>query len=219
VQDTAAGVAGSQSGISVTPGPFSMLILSGFPSPTTAGVAHTFTVKATDAYGNVVSSYRGTVSFSSSDKQAGLPGQYNFSSGDAGVHTFTATLKTAGSQSLTATDSAHSQIASEAGIVVNAAAATHFRVSAPATATRGVAVSVTVTALDAYGNIAIGYLGAVHFRSSDNKATLPSDYWFTSGDAGVHTFSVIFGSTGTDSLTVTDTGHNSISGNTSIKVS
>jgi hypothetical protein len=218
VQDAAAGVGGSQTGISITPGPLSAIILSGFPTPTTAGVSHTFTVRATDAYGNVVSSYRGTVKFSSSDAQAGLPGQYTFSSGDAGVHTFTATLKTAGTQSLTATDATHTMSASEVGITVNAAAATHFLISAPATAKPGVAVSVTVTALDAYGNVAIGYLGTIHFRSSDKKATLPADYTFTSSDDGSHVFTVIFGSTGSESIVATDLAHTSITGSTNVKV-
>ena len=42
-----------------------------------------------------------TVTFGSSDAQAGLPASYAFTAADAGVHTFTATLKTAGSQSIT----------------------------------------------------------------------------------------------------------------------
>src|SRR5205085_7986336 len=42
--------------------------------------------------------------FTSSDTQAVLPANYTFTAGDNGVHTFSATLKTAGSRSLTATD-------------------------------------------------------------------------------------------------------------------
>ncbi len=45
-------------------------------------------------------------SFSSSDAQAGLPSSYTFTAADAGVHTFSATLKTAGSQSITVKDPA-----------------------------------------------------------------------------------------------------------------
>ncbi len=217
VQDAASYVTGSQTGITVSPGPVSALSLTGFPA-TTAGVAHNFTLKATDAYGNVVTGYRGTVTFSSSDAQAGLPASYTFTAADAGVHSFTATLKTAGTQYLAATDSINALLASETGITVTAAAATHFFVSAPATAKPGVAVSVTVTALDAYGNVAVGYLGTVQFRSSDHKAKLPANYTFTAADAGVHVFTVIFGSTGTDSLTVTDIAHSTITGSASVKV-
>ena len=59
---------------------------------------------ALDPYGNVATAYTGTVSISSSDPQAALPSSYTFVSGDAGVHGFSVTLKTAGTQSITATD-------------------------------------------------------------------------------------------------------------------
>src|SRR5262249_3202854 len=54
--------------------------------------------------------------------------------------------------------------------------------------TAGVPFSVTVTALDADGNVITDYVGVVHFSSSDSLAGLPDDYTFTSDDAGVHTF-------------------------------
>ena len=44
--------------------------------------------------------YRGTVTFTSSDSQAGLPANYSFGAGDDGTHTFSVTLKTAGTQSI-----------------------------------------------------------------------------------------------------------------------
>jgi N-acetylneuraminic acid mutarotase len=74
-------------------------------------------------------------------------------------------------------------------VVVQVGPATHFAVSAPASTTAGSPSSVTVTALDASGHIATGYLGTVHFTSADPYgATLPADYTFTADDAGVHTF-------------------------------
>jgi len=131
-----------------------------------------------------------------------------------------ATLKTAGSQSLTVTDSANPYVTgSQTGIAVTAAAATHLVISAPTSVTHGVAFAVTVTALDAYGNIATGYLGTIHFTSGDHKAVLPSDYTFVAADAGVHTFMVTFNSTGTQTLTATDTHSGSIKGSASVKVS
>ena len=42
-----------------------------------------------DAYGHVVTGYTGTVHFTSSDGQAVLPGDYTFTAGDNGGHTFT----------------------------------------------------------------------------------------------------------------------------------
>src|SRR5262249_60309160 len=139
---------------------------------------------------------------------------------DNGVHTFPATLKTAGSQSLTVTDTATPSITGgQSGITVTAAAATHLVITALANVSIGVAFSVTVTALDAYGNIATGYLGTIHFTSNDNKAILPSNYTFVAADAGVHTFTVTFKSSGTQTLTATDTHTGSIKGSASVKVS
>ena len=50
---------------------------------------------------------------------------------------------------------------------------------------------MTVTALDTYGNTAGGYVGTVHFDSTDTAvgAVAPADYTFVTGDHGVHTFS------------------------------
>src|SRR5262249_8756006 len=129
-------------------------------------------------------------------------------------------LKTAGSQSLTATDTATSSITGgQSGIMVTAAAATHLAISAPANVSIGVAFSVTVTALDAYGNVATGYPGNIHFTSSDHKAILPSDYTFVAADAGVHTFTVTLKSSGTQTLTATDRNTGSIKGSASVRAS
>jgi len=93
------------------------------------------TVDVKDAYGNRVTSYTGAISFSSSDPRAVLPATYRFTSGtglDNGIHTFTngVTLKTAGWQSVTATDTANGSLAgSESGIWVNPAAASVLVVS------------------------------------------------------------------------------------------
>ena len=56
------------------------------------------------------------------------------------------------------------------------------------TAIAGVPFDVTVTLYDAWDNIATGYLGTVHFSSSDPLADLPGAYPFVPGDAGVHAF-------------------------------
>jgi hypothetical protein len=195
---------GTQANYTVNSAAASQLVLSGYPSATTAGTANNFTVTAEDAFGNTATGYTGTVSFSSSDAQASLPAAYTFTAGDAGVHTFSATLKTAGSQSLTASDATAGFSANEAGISVTAAAAAQFLIGAPSTAQAGVAFSLTLTVVDAYGNIVTGYTGTVHFSSSDQQAGLPADYTFGSGDAGVQTFSVTLQTPGTQTITITD---------------
>ena len=78
-----------------TPPVAALFAVTGYPA-TTAGVANTFTVTVRDTIGQVATGYTGTVYFSSSDVQAGLPASYTFTAADAGVHTFTATFRTAG---------------------------------------------------------------------------------------------------------------------------
>jgi hypothetical protein len=168
------------------------LLLSGFPASVTAGTAGTVTVTAQDAAGRTVTGYRGTVHFTSSDGQAVLPADYTFTATDAGAHTFSSgvTLKTAGSQTVTATDTATSSITgSQSGIAVSAAAADHLSLSGPSSVASGTAFALTVAVLDAYNNVVTGYTGTVTFTSSDSAPVLPPDYTFTAADAGTHTFS------------------------------
>ena len=121
---------------------------------------------------------------------------------------FTVTLKTAGSQSITATDTTTSAITGTlSGITVSPAAASQFVISGlSSTATAGVADTFTVTAKDPYGNVATGYAGTVQFTSSDPAASLPANYTFTTTNQGCGmSFSITFDTAGTQSVTVTDT--------------
>jgi hypothetical protein len=211
-------ITGTQSGITVNAIAASTYTVTGFPSPSTAGVAGTFTVTAKDPYGNTATSYRGTVKFSSSDGKATLSNPYTFTASDSGVHTFTngATLKTAGTQSITATDSHNSSITgSQTGITVVAAAASKLSVTGfPTPVTAGTAGTFSVTALDAFGNVATSYGGTVKFSSTDPKAVLPANYTFVSADNGVHTFTngATLKTAGTRAISATDTVKPSITG-------
>jgi ELWxxDGT repeat protein len=60
----------------------------------------------------------------------------------------------------------------------------------PGTITAGAVGSFTVTAKNADGTTNTGYLGTVHFTSSDPQADLPADYTFGLVDGGTHSFSV-----------------------------
>ena len=192
------------------------LAVSGLPSPTVAGVAHNLTVTAKDAYGNTATGYTGKVHFTSTDATATLPADYTFTATDAGVHVFSVTLKTVGTRSVTATDSVSLATGSQNAIVVNSGSAMQLTVSGlPSPYGAGVAHNLTVTAKDPYGNVATGYRGTIHFTSSDAAAILPTDYTFTSGDAGTHTFSVTLKTCGNQSVTATDTATASIAGSQS----
>ncbi len=106
------------------------------------------------------------------------------------------------------------------------ASATAFVLSVPAKVTAGVPFSVTVTAVDPFGQVAVGYAGTVSFNATDPdpRVVLPADYTFTSGDAGVHTFTDTgLGETtlltcGYQTITVTDTADGSITGCATVKV-
>ena len=74
------------------------------PSQVVAGQAFDVTVTAVDAFANTVPGYVGKVGFTSSDPGATLPKAYTFKAGDAGVHTFSLTLATAGTQTITVKD-------------------------------------------------------------------------------------------------------------------
>ena len=127
--DTAnGGITGTQSGIVVNAGPTAQLLVSGYPTPVIAGTSHPFSVTAQDAFGNLTTGYTGTVHFTSSDAAAILPANHTFTSGpgnkDNGVATFNATLNTAGTQSISATDTITASITgTQLGITVNPATA------------------------------------------------------------------------------------------------
>ena len=74
------------------------------PAEVAAGEPFPLTVVAVDAAGHLASTYTGTVHFSSTDFDAGLPDDYRFAPGDAGVATFLVTLQTPGSQQVQVND-------------------------------------------------------------------------------------------------------------------
>jgi hypothetical protein len=194
-------------------------LVAGFPSPVTAGTGGSITVTARDPYGNTALGYRGTVHFTSSDPQATLPADNAFLAADNGVHTFNVTLKTAGIQALTATDTADGSLTGDqSGIVVNAADAVTLDVRGPDSATADTPFDITVTARDPFGNVAIDYRGTVTFTSSDSLATLPADYSYTAADGGVHTFCVTLRTVGLHIITATDTSTGSITGTAIVEV-
>jgi hypothetical protein len=190
------------------------------PLGSKAGKPITITISALDPYGNLDPTYRGTVHFTSSDSKAKLPADYTFTASDAGVHTFTRgfTLKTSGNQFITGTDTVKSTITGQAKIHVKAAGASHYTVTGPSSVVVGIGFQITVTALDAFGNVATTYRGIVHFSSTDPSAGLPFDYQFVGSDQGIHTFTMTLNTIGTQTVTATDTVQSHISGTVTITV-
>ena len=177
-----------------------------------AGTATSVTVTALDQFNNTVTSYTGTVHFTTSDAQATLPANSTLTNGTG---TFSVTLKTVGAQTVTATDTVTSSITGSTGITVSSGAATHFSVTGPGSIVEGTQFSVTVTALDQFNNTATGYAGMVHITSSDAQAALPTNAFLSSGTGS---FLVTLKTTGVQTVTATDTVTSSITGSTSITV-
>ena len=120
-----------------------------------AGSSIQITVSALDSTGGVVPGYTGTVAFASSDISAVLPARFAFSAADKGVHTFSVTLKTAGTQKISVTDVA-AGFQGSVGATVNAAApASILFEQQPLSAVIGSVISpgVRVRVVDAYGNL------------------------------------------------------------------
>ena len=188
------------------------------PASATAGSAFSVTVIANESGGATVGTYRGTIHFTRSDTQAGLPANYTFTSADNGSHTFTnaVTLKTVPSQTVAVNDTADSSKTGQATVTVNPATAATFTVSGyPSPTVAGIIHSFTVTAKDAFGNTATGYSGTVHFTATgDAAALLPADSTLTAGSGTfTATFKTVAG--GTKTLTATDTVTSSITGSQS----
>ena len=199
-------IKGASNTIAVSAGPVTHFGVVA-PATATAGDPIDFTVTALDAFGNVNTSYAGTVAFTSSDTAATLPGNSTLTNG---VKTFSATLKTGGPQTITATDTVTSSITGMSNtIAVDAGPASHFTVTAPTTATAGTSFNFTVTALDSFGNTVTGYSGTVHFSSTDAKATLPADSQLTEGTG---TFSATLKTPGSQKIVATDTANVTITG-------
>jgi hypothetical protein len=216
VADTANAAFSSQAQINVitvVPASFDL-----FASQTaTAGAAQTYVLLALDSIGNVLTGYTGTVHLSSSDAKAVLPADYTFTAADGGIHDFTVTLKTAGTQSVSIADTEHPSVNASVSVAVAAGAVTHFLISAPTSVTQGVGFKITVSAVDDFGNVNAGYRGKVHLSGTDPKVG-PQDFTYSNNDNGNHVFSYTFNTLGLQTLTIVDTTNSSIVGSTTINV-
>ncbi len=160
-------------------------------NPQVANTPFSVTVRALNASNQTVTTYRGTVHFTSDDPQAVLPADYTFTAADNGVHTFTVRLRTAGLHQVIATDVVpFNTITGRALVNVSPANVDHLAVATTAADPQlaGAPFSVTVTAQDAYNNTVTAYTSLVRFASTNPQATLPPAYAFTANDRGVHTF-------------------------------
>jgi sugar lactone lactonase YvrE len=176
--------------LTVTPGAARTLLADGLPPAALAGGSQLVRVALYDNYGNLATGYRGTVTFDTWPGTAALPADYAFTEDDAGRHTFGGvTFYQAGAQVLVVRDAADPSVAGVQLLTVVPGPAAAFTVSAPATVTAGDAFAVTVSARDAYGNLATGYTGTVTLNTTDPQVTTPPTHTFLGADGGTYTFS------------------------------
>src|SRR6266851_4312979 len=193
---TTSSITGSAS-LTVNPAATNHFQVNGFPSPDMAGVAHSFTVKALDAYGNLATGYTGTVAFSSSDSKANLPSQYTFTTSTGGVQTFTGTLMTAGMQSITTTDMSSSSLnGTESGIsVVTPTVTVQASITGPASGVRGQSLSFTLGASESGLHASSVFTFSIQWGDGSSPQTIagptgtPVSHAFTT--SGTYSVSVI----------------------------
>jgi hypothetical protein len=200
--------------LTVTAAKANQLIVSATPSSVLAGSSVSVNVTAIDVYGNRATGYAGTLYFTSSDGLASLPSNSTL---PLGTGMFSVTLKTAGLQTVTATDTVTPSITGTSNAVtvnVPSESTSHFVVSTPATVLAGATFIVNVTAEDQFGNRITEYSGTIHFAST-STGTLPSN---SALPGGTGVFNVILASAGSQNLTVTDTVNPSINGSATLTV-
>ncbi|OGY29088.1 MAG: hypothetical protein A3J50_02270 [Candidatus Woykebacteria bacterium RIFCSPHIGHO2_02_FULL_43_16b] len=232
ISEASTSISGSTPSVTVSPGATTTLTVTPASTSQVAGTSFNVTIVAKDSVGNTVSAgtnnYTGTKSLvfsgptsvsgnsptavdnTSANVVFGTATNITFSSGSA---TVSVNLKKAEAVAITVTQSALTGVTSS--ITVAPASTTNLVVSGiSSSVASGTPASVTVTAKDSLGNTATNYTGTVAFTSSDSQATLPSNYAFTTTDAGVKTLSnsVTLKTVGTQSVTVTDTVTSSIAG-------
>ena len=78
--------------------------LTGVPAIVTAGVSETLTLTAVDSLGQPATGYVGTVKFTTTDGKMSIPANVSFSPLTGDSQTLHVTFKTAGPETLTATD-------------------------------------------------------------------------------------------------------------------
>jgi hypothetical protein len=192
--------------VSVSAAQLSQLSVNSLPASASAGTAFNITVSGVDAFNNIVTTYMGTVHFTSSDPQAILPSDKALQNGTG---SFMVTLKTAGAQTITATDTANPALTATVSINVNPGAVANISVNAPPAVTTNLSFMITASAVDSFGNSVPSYAGTVKFTSSDAKATLPANSGLANGTMS---FSVTLVSLGSQTITAADTVTASLKG-------
>jgi hypothetical protein len=124
-----------------------------------------------------------------------------------------------GTRTITIRDSSNASLTGEKVVYVRNGPVTTYAITLPDdTLLTDGNYNFTVEARDVNGNRAIDYRGSVNITTSNGNSTIVDSYTFTAGDAGIHTFTggVRYTASSTNTtITVTDQGNGSITGNSS----
>ncbi len=155
-------------------------------SSASAGTQVPVTVTAKDGSGNTLTSYTGTVHFSSTSASAVLPADYTFTAEDAGVKSFNVTFTSAGAPTLSVADmSITSATGSTTVSVAPGAASTITVVSGDGQSTPVYSAftnPLVVKVVDAYGNNVPGVTVTFTAPMSGASATLTPSTVITTAD-------------------------------------
>ena len=165
------------------------LLLTDLPATMKAGDSALVMVEVLDGFGVRDTGYRGTVRFTSSDSNAGLPQEYAFTAADLGFKAFTVRFGSLGDQTLTVQDKAMATLSVTASTYVKWGDPVKLVLEAPEAVVAGDVFSAQVTALDGLGYTVEDYTGTVSFSSLELGATLPGVYTFMPEDKGSRAFS------------------------------
>jgi hypothetical protein len=182
------------------------------PNNIVAGSSFSVTITALDTAGNVATDFSGRVRLTSSDAQALFPTDPILSNG---VGSLAITLKTAGNQTISASAGGGTITGRSSDISVSPAEASQFSIHSATTTIAGSPLTLTMTALDAFGNTATSYNGTVHFSSSDASALLPSD---TQVKNGTGSFTVTLKQASDQTVTIADRTNGNVQGTVDVLV-
>lgn len=193
------GTTGDTKSTTVVGGPASTFQLTGLAGGAVAGTPVTVTVQATDAFGNPTTAFNGSVSVSSTD--TGAIFQSSPFTVTNGAGSFQVTFTRAGNQTLTLTGTG---VSGTAPVSVTAGAAAGLDLTGmPATVSAGQTATVTVLAVDRFGNPTTGLTATITLASTDGQAVFPPTVPMTNG---VATFQVEFRTAGIQTVTANGPG-------------
>ncbi len=149
-----------------------------------AGTSFSYRVKAVDEFGNTVTTYTGTVHFSTTDTHSSviLPSNYTYSPGDLGDAPFNSTLITSGPQTIFVEDISNPTIKGNATFNVQPQSLDDcsFVFDPIGPQTRNTPFTVTIKVKDSYGNLNTTFNGVAYLASFVGSIS-PTSITFVNG--------------------------------------